>query len=325
MPIKVGTENAVRVYKQQYVDIGVIPPGGYYLPYDFDPSGYACVMGSVATYNGRYYDCRQIEVKEMKNTLGEMIHHRTTISFNSDGGSSVASQVKTWGVENVTQPTNPTRSGWSIVGWATTIKAQSANVTFPVLAPENDTTYYAVWQTTITWKKYNGTSTYVSGVAGSTVYAPTGTPDDSGWDYYWPQNSVVVTGPQTIQETRRPRLNPPLVTFGEHFFWDGSLDPNYIGEAYIFSSINNPNNSQAILRCKIFAMGTDVTDSFQWQEFYEAVPDYYIGDTIPANSSGSFAIINWVEPHIPNIEFRFYFQSTNPLYADSVYSTIVVP
>ena len=203
MPIKVGTENAVRVYKQQYVDRGVIPPGGYYLPYDFDPSGYACVMGSVATYNGRYYDCRQVEVSEMKNTLGEMIHRRTTISFNSDGGSSVASQVKTWGVENVTQPTNPTKSGWSIAGWATTIKAPSANVTFPILAPENNTTYYAVWQTTITWKKYNGTTLKSEAlVYGATSTAPTGTSDTTQYDYSWPQNSVVVTGPQTITETR---------------------------------------------------------------------------------------------------------------------------
>ena len=178
MPIKVGAENVVRLYKQQYVNVAVRPPGEHYIPYLFDPSGYACVMGSVATYDGKYYTCQQTEVKEMKNTLGEMIHRRTTISFNSDGGSSVASQLKTWGVQSVYPPKNPTKSGWSMVGWATTIKAPSANVTFPVSTPKNDTTYYAVWQTTITWRKYDGTPINVNGVAGSTVYAPTGTPDE---------------------------------------------------------------------------------------------------------------------------------------------------
>ena len=145
MPLKVGTTNAVRVYKRQYVEVGMRPPGEDYIPYDFDPSGYACVIGLVATYDGRYYTCQQVEVTHLK-TATQDIHKRVTLTFNANGGSGGSSQTRTWGVENVTQPSSPTRSGYTLQGWATTSSASTPNVSFPFLAPQNNTTYYAVWK-----------------------------------------------------------------------------------------------------------------------------------------------------------------------------------
>lgn len=74
------------------------------------------------------------------------VFKRVTLTFDANGGSGGSSQTRIWEVENVTQPPNPTRSGYTFEGWATTSGASTPNITFPFLAPANDTTYYAVWQ-----------------------------------------------------------------------------------------------------------------------------------------------------------------------------------
>lgn len=71
------------------------------------------------------------------------------LTFDANGGSGGSTQTRIWGVEYVTQPANPTRSGYSFLGWATESGASTPNVSFPFLAPENDTTYYAVWEASI--------------------------------------------------------------------------------------------------------------------------------------------------------------------------------
>lgn len=69
-----------------------------------------------------------------------------SLTFDANGGSGGSSQTRIWGVEYVTQPANPTRSGYTFLGWATTNNATTPNVTFPFIAPATDTTYYAVWE-----------------------------------------------------------------------------------------------------------------------------------------------------------------------------------
>ena len=73
---------------------------------------------------------------------------------------------------------------------------------------------------TITWKAYNGATLKTESLTyGATSTAPTGTPEDSDWYYYWPQNSVVVTGPQTIQETRTT-ITSYTITW---YFYNGAV------------------------------------------------------------------------------------------------------
>lgn len=143
MPMKVGTSNVVRLYKQGYVYRTGLTGG---IPVEEDPAGKACTLNDVVVYNGSFYRCEQVEVTEMKDASNSMMHRRTTLTFNPNGGSGSSSQTRTWDVENVTTPSNPTRSGYNFLGWATTSSASSPNVTFPFAAPQNDTTYYAVWQ-----------------------------------------------------------------------------------------------------------------------------------------------------------------------------------
>lgn len=161
MPLKVGSTSVVRLYRREanlkYVYYGTsLPPGELAIPKFSDPSSQACsIAGEFASYSSgavnMYYRCQEVvspqtEVTHLKDNLNRAIHKRVTISFNSNGGSGSSSQTRTWGVEQTTQPSNPTRSGYDFQGWATTSGATTPNVTFPRATPENNVTYYAVWK-----------------------------------------------------------------------------------------------------------------------------------------------------------------------------------
>ena len=177
MALKVGTTSVVRLHKQlpnpRYVHYGSdIPTTELSLLIDYDPAGHACStvgswVGYVSPMSGTvYYKCEelynpgQVEITHLKDNQNQTIHKRVTITFNANGGSGGSSQTRTWGVEQTTQPANPTRSGYDFQGWATTSGATSPNVTFPRATPENNITYYAVWKqqaADLTWR-YQGTS-----------------------------------------------------------------------------------------------------------------------------------------------------------------------
>jgi uncharacterized repeat protein (TIGR02543 family) len=143
--MKVNTTDVIRLYKQQYVLS--TNPGGLIDYATSDPAGASCpTLGGYIIWNGNYYQCQQTEINEMKNASNALMHRRTTIVFNANGGTGGSTQVRTWNVENVTQPSNPTRTGYTFLGWATTSGATSPNVTLPMICPSADVTYYAVWQ-----------------------------------------------------------------------------------------------------------------------------------------------------------------------------------
>ena len=139
--MKVGTTNVIRLYKQEYVLRTDLTQG---LEVTENPVGKSCTLGIVVKYNGYCYKCEQVEVTEMKDESSNMMHRRTTLTFSANGGSGSSSQTRTWGVQSVIAPSNPTKVGYSFQGWSTLSNATSPNVTFPFIAPEADKTYYAV-------------------------------------------------------------------------------------------------------------------------------------------------------------------------------------
>lgn len=164
MPLKVGTTNVNRLFKREtslgepvwmFNNYGSCPIIA--LQVDFNPEGSPCseigayLYTNSNDYGGMCFVCSPIEnitdteITHLK-TATQDIHKRVTITFSANGGSGGSSQIRTWGVENVTQPTNPTRGSYTFQGWATTNSASSPNVSFPFLAPQNNTTYYAVWK-----------------------------------------------------------------------------------------------------------------------------------------------------------------------------------
>jgi len=66
-----------------------------------------------------------------------------TITFNSNGGSSVASITRDFG-SSVARPTNPTRTGGHFIGWYTT-SALTTPVTWPHTMGGSNTTFFARW------------------------------------------------------------------------------------------------------------------------------------------------------------------------------------
>lgn len=176
MPLEQGNTNVVRLYKREdavleYVYFGQTPPPGTIAtPTSSNPDGQSCsIDGHWLVYTPesvtRYYRCQavsssQTEITHLKDNSNQTIHKRVTISFNYNGATGSSSQIRTWDVEQITQPPNPVRSGYDFQGWATTSGASSPNVTFPRDTPENDITYYAVWKqkaSQLKWQ-YQGSS-----------------------------------------------------------------------------------------------------------------------------------------------------------------------
>ena len=100
-----------------------------------------------------------------------------TITFNSNGGTSVSSITQNYGT-TVTQPTNPSRTGYSFAGWYIDT-GLTQSYTFSTM-PANSFTLYAKWTAitySITYVLDGGTnnpsnpSTYTSEV-GVSLYNP---------------------------------------------------------------------------------------------------------------------------------------------------------
>lgn len=83
-----------------------------------------------------------------------------TITFNSQGGSAVASLTQASSGASIAQPANPTRSGFTFNGWFTATSGGTA-VSWP-RTPSANETLYAQWtavvvQYTVTWNANGGT------------------------------------------------------------------------------------------------------------------------------------------------------------------------
>jgi uncharacterized repeat protein (TIGR02543 family) len=120
-----------------------------------------------------------------------------TVSFESNGGSSVSSQTVNSG-STATRPTNPTRSGYTFDNWysnstLTTVYNFSSTVT-------SNITLYAKWNTvspttyTVTFNSNGGSSVSSQTVnSGSTATRPTN-PTKSGYTFdNWYSNSTLTT------------------------------------------------------------------------------------------------------------------------------------
>lgn len=66
-----------------------------------------------------------------------------TITFNSNGGTSVTSKTQAY-MSSVTEPSSPTRTGYTFIGWFYD-SGLTSQVSFPIEMPLNGTTLYAKW------------------------------------------------------------------------------------------------------------------------------------------------------------------------------------
>ena len=159
MPLKVGTVNIIRLY---------CTPG---------------ILGGVG----------QPRIEMLQYRIGSTLYHsRIVITFNANGGSGGSTQTRTWGVETTTQPSNPSRTGYTFLGWSTYSGATESNVTFPRATPSYDVTYYAVWQIAVTPRTVTPliveTTYIVTYIMDNPVYGPAWkvqNKDNSGYATIW--------------------------------------------------------------------------------------------------------------------------------------------
>jgi len=184
MPLKVGTTEIIRLYTSnahwvQNDSVTGLLAGVYtHDPLQLETCPWDIADGDFyVTYGSHKYEGvgTRTEVLELVGDEGT-IHKRVTLTFDDNGGSSGnTTQTRTWGVEYVTEPSTPTRTGYSLVGWATTSSASTANVTFPFVAPKNNTTYYAVWEADMV----QTVAPHIARVAGTTYKYRAKNNDDS--------------------------------------------------------------------------------------------------------------------------------------------------
>ncbi len=129
--------------------------------------------------------------------------NKYTITFNSDGGTDVPS-VEADYMSDVAKPADPTKTGYTFKGWATTkgVTDAAQAVTFPVKMPLNGTTYYAIWvinQYTIKFDSQGGSAVAsVTQNYNTDVAAPTA-PTNEGYTFGgWAETAGVTDAAQAV-------------------------------------------------------------------------------------------------------------------------------
>lgn len=168
--IKVVIIEKVVPTERKFTYAGTEPPYSGATQAIVDPEGRTCDNSNPLVYYvnpltgvTEYYRCSHPgfggEIKELRNTNGDLIHKRITATFDANGGSNGSSQTRTWGVEQIVTPPTPYRSGHDFNGWYTAASG-GTRIYFPTGTPQNDITFYAQWSVstqTLKWA-YNGSS-----------------------------------------------------------------------------------------------------------------------------------------------------------------------
>ena len=165
---------------------------------------------------------------------------KAAVTFNTDGGSFIETQVVTKGQKAV-RPSNPVKSGYSFVNWYADAAFTTA---YDFNASVNaDTTLYAKWQKnagreyTITWKDWNGNVLASQKVSegGLPDYPGASNPSRSGYIFtgwapklglaYADKTYTATYSPQTIINGgggggSTPAAKKPAVTFSPNWYTD---------------------------------------------------------------------------------------------------------
>lgn len=168
-------DGVIRLYRSDAVwteetqDVGKF----YINTEGFTNEGNACDMSQSSTgyhdtTSGKYYHCvgtYKTEIFDAEKPDGTFLHKRVAITFDDNGGSSGnQTQTRTWQEEQITAPSNPTRSGYIFDGWSTAASGGS-QISFPYTTPSNDVTFYAMWSlnlpTNATITQYSNTSSSI--------------------------------------------------------------------------------------------------------------------------------------------------------------------
>lgn len=164
------------------------------------------------TFNGWFTDVELTQQYDLNTTVNQSLDlyakwtiNQTTITFNSNGGSAVSSITQNYNTA-VSEPSAPTRTGYTFAGWHSDV-ALTASYTFSTM-PAQNFTLYAKWTLnnyTINFDSNGGTEvTSITQGFGTSVSAPTEPTLEgytfSGWYYDDITFANIVTFPVSMPE-----------------------------------------------------------------------------------------------------------------------------
>ncbi len=180
--------NALRNGDQTwYSDVG----DGWYTEEQLKSSGYTKKF----YYVGEKYTVNNNWVSGCIETTGFTLYamwkpNTYTVSFDANGGSNApSSQIKTHGTTLTLSSSQPTRSGYTFLGWSTSSSATSATYQAGGSFTDNaNTTLYAVWEAntyTITYNANGGSNAPSSQIKthGTTLTLSSSQPTRSGYTF----------------------------------------------------------------------------------------------------------------------------------------------
>lgn len=209
-----------------------------------------------------------------------------TISFNSNGGSAVTAITQNYGT-TVTQPSNPTKTGYTFAGWYSDSGLTNA-YTFSTMPAEN-ITLYAKWtinQYTLSFEENGGsTVTDITQNYATSVSAPT-PPNKTGYSFGGWYTDVGLTTTYTF--STMPAYNQTI-----YAKWNiNQYNVKFMnGSATISSS--NLNYNTEITEPSGTPTKTDATHRYffiGWNTDSEAIEPLITLGTVPANDITFYAI-----------------------------------
>lgn len=257
-----------------------------------------------------------------------------TISFQSNGGSSVSSITHDFGAA-VTQPSNPTKSGYVFGGWYTDNQFETVFVFSSM--PAQNVTVYAKWMRTIVFETNGGgTISSIIQSPGSNLVEPT-QPTRTGYTFGgWYQNPGLTT---TFSFDTMPDTNLTIYVkwninqYSISFESNGGSTVNTITQAYdtVVTQPNSPIRTGYTFRgwyidaefTNIYTFGripaNDIVLYAKWQ-----INQYTIDFSVNGGSSVLPITVNYndsvTEPSLPTKEGHAF----SGWYADATFTTSYV-
>ncbi len=253
-------------------------------------SGYTFVEWQL---NGKTYDFNSAVTGNITLTAVWKAKNKYTVTFNSNGGSSVTSQTITDG-EKATKPSNPTKSGYTFVEWQLNGKAYDFNS-----AVTGNITLTAVWKAknkyTVTFNSNGGSSVTSQTITDGEKATKPSNPTKSGYTFVeWQLNgkaydfNSAVTGNITLTAVWKAK-NKYTVKFNSN--GGSSVTSQTITEGEKATKPSNPTKSgytfvEWQLNGKTYDFNSAVTGNITLTAVWKAKNKY----TVTFNSNGGSSV-----------------------------------
>ena len=174
--------------REDYFSKGQTVPSQYGAKLSDGSTWYRVTVNSAGTVKTLWlkYESSKMTVKEVQNTPATY-----TVKYDANGGSGAPStQTKTEGKALILSSSEPTRSGYTFKGWATSISGSVQYNPGGRYTSDRSVTLYAVWSKNASQPEYFSCNVQIDCISGKTVNLYNNPGDDSREDYFSKGQSV---------------------------------------------------------------------------------------------------------------------------------------